>query len=176
MELLQKALGLAFAFTILVEATPLWWKSMGYGLVTTLFASWGLYTIRLMIEVSLLRLGFSVMEWAVAVVFRLLPVALAGSIRRRLGWIRHGPLWQKVASFLRRLGYFGLFAAGWIPVPGPGMAGPFIYNLEQLHKPWYRYDNFAFACLLGGGLMKMVLVVGAIYPEEVIRLWHSFVR
>ena len=156
---------------ILVETTPLTWQQMGMNFVQNIIVTFALYTVRLIVEASLIRLlGYGLGEAAINVAKRLSPARY----RAKFDFLHKHPKprWlTRHVDVLKKLGYLGLFLAGWIPVPVLGMSGPIIYNLERLHKPWYRFDNLAFACLLGGGLMKMTLIVGALYHSEVTEIW-----
>lgn len=176
MDILQKMLELMLETIILVETTPLSWQQMGFTIAENLVITFVLYTVRLMVEASLIRLlGFGIGEAIILLVKRLSPTRYA--VKLDAFQRRPKPTWFiKQVALLKRLGYFGLFLAGWIPVPVVGMSGPILYNLERLHKPWYRFDNFAFACLLGGGLMKMAVIVGALYHNEVSLIWNYLIN
>lgn len=175
MDILQRVVELVLETIILVETTPLSWQQMGFSFFENITATLALYTVRLMAEASLIRLlGYGIGEAIIIGVKKLSPTRYATKLDTFLH--RPKPAWLgKQTDILKRLGYLGLFLAGWIPIPVVGMSGPIIYNLERLHKPWYRFDNFAFACLLGGGLMKMALIVGALYHTEVISIWNYLV-
>ena len=163
MEIIQKVVVLCTEL-LWIESIPLFWAGIGFTFTPNLLATWAAYIIRITAEIAFFRLvGYGLREY---IVNKLLPKQYLEKIRTKRPK-RRPRRRLKVMAFLKRLGYVGLFMAGLIPFPVLGMCGPIIYNLRQRHAPWYRFDNWAYVCLMAGGYVKMTLCVWGAYNETV---------
>ncbi len=147
-------------FLTVIELTPSAWFEQGLNLFEVLFISWGLTFLRVMIEIGLVRLGFGVGELILGWLMKLIKLMSPNLAERLNNFYERGDGKRtRFMSWLKSLGNVGLFMLGLLPLPYSGALGAIIYNLEQIHKPWYNIANLSFVCLLGGWLVKMTVFV-----------------